>query len=115
MCLEDWNGETVNRVFTWGFGGYGRLGHQSADDEVTPRELTYFSRAIASTQVNEKTIDALSLSIPRVKFNISIYTYVHFDRCEKSSVEELTLVQLLLRKISTSGVNCPIVLEASLR
>ncbi|XP_001639937.2 protein RCC2 homolog isoform X2 [Nematostella vectensis] len=31
------------RVFTWGFGGYGRLGHQQPKDEHVPRLLTFFN------------------------------------------------------------------------
>ncbi|KAK2181310.1 hypothetical protein NP493_403g00025 [Ridgeia piscesae] len=30
------------RVFTWGFGGYGRLGHSEPRDEWVPRMLKYF-------------------------------------------------------------------------
>lgn len=32
-----------NRIFTWGFGGYGRLGHQQPKDEHVPRLLSYFN------------------------------------------------------------------------
>ena len=32
------------RVFTWGFGGYGRLGQKSADDVMTPQMLEIFER-----------------------------------------------------------------------
>lgn len=32
-----------NRLFTWGFGGYGRLGHASPKDEWVPRQVTLFS------------------------------------------------------------------------
>jgi alpha-tubulin suppressor-like RCC1 family protein len=32
----------VPRVFSWGFGGYGRLGHNCADDEKFPREISQF-------------------------------------------------------------------------
>ena len=28
------------RVFTWGFGGYGRLGHNSPDNCEEPKEIT---------------------------------------------------------------------------
>ncbi|CAG2248693.1 Protein RCC2 homolog,Protein RCC2 [Mytilus edulis] len=30
------------RIFTWGFGGYGRLGHSEPKDEMVPRKLGYF-------------------------------------------------------------------------
>lgn len=46
-CLEDWEdeegNEVPNRVYSWGFGGYGRLGHSSASDEHIPREISVFS------------------------------------------------------------------------
>ena len=58
ICVEDWEECTIdtrtsdahaqprlNRVFTFGFGGYGRLGHGSGStaDELAPRELVIFS------------------------------------------------------------------------
>ena len=30
------------RVFTWGFGGYGRLGHSEPKDEYIPRLVKVF-------------------------------------------------------------------------
>lgn len=30
------------RVYTWGFGGYGRLGHTDNKDEMMPRLLKFF-------------------------------------------------------------------------
>ena len=47
VCVECWgdgndNTHTQNRVFTWGFGGYGRLGHTGADNEYTPRVINNF-------------------------------------------------------------------------
>lgn len=30
------------RVFTWGFGGYGRLGHDENKDELVPRMVKFF-------------------------------------------------------------------------
>lgn len=29
-------------MFTWGFGGYGRLGHAEPKDEMVPRHLKFF-------------------------------------------------------------------------
>ena len=43
----------MNRVFTWGFGGYGRNGHNNGDDEHRPRELTFFSRPTPQQQVRK--------------------------------------------------------------
>jgi len=34
--------DTKNRVFTWGFAGYGRLGHNETKDELMPRNLKLF-------------------------------------------------------------------------
>lgn len=33
------------RVFSWGFGGYGRLGHSGPKDEMVPRNLKCFDMA----------------------------------------------------------------------
>lgn len=48
LCLEDWQDSedgtaSLNRVYSWGWGGYGRLGHNAAQDEFFPREVTTFS------------------------------------------------------------------------
>jgi len=58
LCLEDWEpiaGETeeennlpLNRVYSWGWGGYGRLGHNAAQDEFFPREVVAFSHFLPS-------------------------------------------------------------------
>merc|ERR1711871_552019 len=37
------SGSTHSRIYTWGFGGFGRLGHNCTDDELRPRELSFFS------------------------------------------------------------------------
>lgn len=34
--------DSRKRVFSWGFGGYGRLGHQDTKDELVPRLLQFF-------------------------------------------------------------------------
>jgi Regulator of chromosome condensation (RCC1) repeat len=34
--------DTRGRVFSWGFGGYGRLGHAETKDEMVPRKIKYF-------------------------------------------------------------------------
>lgn len=34
--------DTKDRVYTWGFGGYGRLGHYQQKDELVPRLVTFF-------------------------------------------------------------------------
>lgn len=51
VCLEDWEGTDshgaacANRVYSWGWGGYGRLGHNGAKDELYPREVQAFSQS----------------------------------------------------------------------
>lgn len=47
MCLEDWENGGQNRLFAWGFGGYGRLGHNGSSDELVPREVSYFNQSAA--------------------------------------------------------------------
>ncbi|KAK3611385.1 hypothetical protein CHS0354_036580 [Potamilus streckersoni] len=34
--------DSKKRVFSWGFGGYGRLGHAEPKDEMVPRLVTFF-------------------------------------------------------------------------
>lgn len=34
--------DSKKRVFSWGFGGYGRLGHAETKDEMVPRQIKYF-------------------------------------------------------------------------
>ena len=44
VLVEDWEGgRGFNRIFTFGTGAYGRLGHSVTADEHTPRELLVFS------------------------------------------------------------------------
>jgi len=49
FCLEDWEGPEANwnRLFSWGWGGYGRLGHNTSQDELKPREVVFFSHTVA--------------------------------------------------------------------
>jgi hypothetical protein len=45
VCVEEWDSSDItkqNRVFTFGFGGYGRLGHTGQDNEYTPRVINNF-------------------------------------------------------------------------
>lgn len=58
VAVEDWMTEEgdekiYNRIFSWGFGGYGRLGHRGATDELIPREIATFvtDRAFPQKQV----------------------------------------------------------------
>lgn len=44
LCVEHWDAPgSQNRCFSWGTGGYGRLGHSGPDDELVPREIIHFS------------------------------------------------------------------------
>ena len=44
ILVEDWeDNRGFNRIFTFGTGAYGRLGHSITADEHTPRELMAFS------------------------------------------------------------------------
>jgi alpha-tubulin suppressor-like RCC1 family protein len=36
--------DSQNRVWSWGFGGYGRLGHRTPNDELRPRSIELFER-----------------------------------------------------------------------
>ena len=48
ICLEKGG---LGRVFTCGFGGYGRLGHNSANDETLFREVTTLQQLVQGQQV----------------------------------------------------------------
>ena len=37
MCIDD-----RNRAYSWGFGGYGRLGHSETGNELVPRMIKFF-------------------------------------------------------------------------
>ena len=39
VCVEEWEDGGHNKVYSFGFGGYGRLGHNSGTDELYPREI----------------------------------------------------------------------------
>lgn len=61
VCVEDWEEQTAegagvhhNRVFSWGFGGYGRLGHGGAEDEGIPREVMTLSAPQMATAVHKQ-------------------------------------------------------------
>lgn len=43
LVLEDWENGGLGRVFSCGFGGYGRLGHNGVADELLFREVSFFS------------------------------------------------------------------------
>jgi alpha-tubulin suppressor-like RCC1 family protein len=52
VVVEDWeSGKGYNRVFTFGMGAYGRLGHAWSHDELFPRELVSFSEYDRDTGV----------------------------------------------------------------
>ncbi|KAK9743459.1 hypothetical protein RND81_03G240700 [Saponaria officinalis] len=36
--------DSIGYVYTWGFGGYGRLGHREQKDEFVPRRIDVFTR-----------------------------------------------------------------------
>jgi alpha-tubulin suppressor-like RCC1 family protein len=64
VAVEEWVGEDgedkiYNRVFSWGFGGYGRLGHKGATDELIPKEISTFvtDRLFPQKQVRHKVTE----------------------------------------------------------
>jgi alpha-tubulin suppressor-like RCC1 family protein len=58
VCVEEWEGaeENFNRVFSWGWGGYGRLGHNTSQDELKPREVSFFSHTVPGAQGNHASL-----------------------------------------------------------
>jgi alpha-tubulin suppressor-like RCC1 family protein len=52
ICVEEWENNGRNKVYSFGFGGYGRLGHNSGTDELYPREIVNpFQCIVAGQQV----------------------------------------------------------------
>ena len=47
LCLLQLALDRKGRLFTWGFGGYGRLGHNEPKDELVPRQI----RMLEATQI----------------------------------------------------------------
>lgn len=37
--------DSKKRAYSWGFGGFGRLGHAEQKDEMVPRMMKYFDSA----------------------------------------------------------------------
>ena len=64
VCVEEWENDidrssddidyadlpNKNRVFSWGYGAYGRLGHTCNNDELIPREITFFTQQYTPRQ-----------------------------------------------------------------
>lgn len=52
ICVEEWENGGRNRIYSFGFGGYGRLGSGSGSDELFPREIVNpFQCIVAGQQV----------------------------------------------------------------
>ncbi|KAJ7393514.1 Protein rcc2 [Desmophyllum pertusum] len=54
--------DSKDRVFTWGFGGYGRLGHQQPKDELIPRLVSFLKgKSVSSVHAGSSFSMALSM------------------------------------------------------
>ncbi len=56
--------DSKNRAFSWGFGGYGRLGHSETGNEMVPRMIKFFdgprrgvTKVVAGGQFNLATAE----------------------------------------------------------
>jgi hypothetical protein len=73
LCVEDWEPEnSQNRVFSWGTGGYGRLGHNSADDELFPREVVFFSPLVVQGVIKSNPQRQLRQLVSGSTFTLAI-------------------------------------------
>lgn len=70
--------DSRKRVFSWGFGGYGRLGHADTKDEMIPRMLQFFcttGRGVKSVHAGSSYSLAVNehgtLSLVLDKFSLS--------------------------------------------
>lgn len=62
--------DSNKRLFTWGFGGYGRLGHSETKDEMIPRLVKFFDRPTAGVT---KCYAGSSFSICESKMGIFMF------------------------------------------
>jgi hypothetical protein len=102
-CIEDWedeNGnEKTNSVYSWGFGGYGRLGHSSASDEHLPREIMQFAPTQGRPQFPQK----------QVLSHRSLSLWSDLSRSATSTAGRPTLSSSPSQAMSTSTVSFPTV------
>ena len=74
--------DSKKRIFSWGFGGYGRLGHAEPKDELVPRLLKFFdgpSRGASQLQCGS---------------SFSMAVHEHGERLSSSQMRFLRLWQL---------------------
>lgn len=65
--------DSEGRVFTWGFGGYGRLGHQQPKDEHVPRLLAFFNNRGSFALPR---FEALATKITLMFSNLTVFAYL---------------------------------------
>ena len=120
ICVEDWSSSSSqNRCFCWGTGGYGRLGHNSPEDELYPRELTFFSPNVAqgSFKLNPQRQVRQIVAGSTYTLAVTLSEHVYFwGKLSNSSRGESTMYPKLVEdlynwktKIITGGNNLVIV------
>ena len=72
--------DSKGRIYTWGFGGYGRLGHSEPKDEYVPRLLEYFdgpNRAAKMIAAGSSFSMAVSAFGKLIKFFFYCYRFLN--------------------------------------
>ena len=73
-----------NRIFSWGFGGYGRLGHNEPKDELVPRLIKVFegiNRGAVMIAAGSQFSFAVNQCGKKNNAYIYICTYVYMYVC----------------------------------
>ena len=120
LCVEDWSSpSSQNRCFSWGTGGYGRLGHNCPEDELYPRELTFFSPNVVqgAFKLNPQRQVRQLIAGSTYTLAITLSEHVYFwGKLSNSSRGESTMYPKLVddlynwkTKIVTGGNNLVIV------
>ena len=90
LCVEEWENDNVddvdyselkhkNRVFSWGFGGYGRLGHTCNNDELIPREVTFFAQQITARQPKPLTSKMVRSIDASSSFSLACKCFIYIE------------------------------------
>lgn len=76
MAIDD-----KKKAYSWGFGGYGRLGHSEPKDEMQPRLIKYFDvqrsgvKHVACGHAFSIAINEFGM---RLGFLLQIVMYIYF-------------------------------------
>ncbi|XP_052746620.1 protein RCC2 [Bicyclus anynana] len=102
--------DTLKRAFSWGFGGFGRLGHNEQKDESVPRLITTHSRGINSVHCGS----TYSLIVNEAG---SLYMFGQTKRTGEANMYPKPVQDLIgwnIRSVGTSNTSIVIAADDSL-